>query len=252
MNPHDIRLSLKTRKPILGIWRLIDSNELTEIIGSNGFQFQIFDREHGNFDFAAVQTGIRTCELVGCSPWVRVRGIDTVEVQRALDSGAQGIVFPQLKSVEDFQTAVECMQFPPHGRRGFNPFTRAGDYGGENRNKLSDGYALCVPIVETLSAVEHLGEILKLPGIDIIYVGAYDLSVQLNCKGEMSHPRLRSAIRSILSQCRKAKKPACLMVNSRKEIASYTKLGVFAFVYTVDTMVVRDAFRTKSQNANAK
>ena len=251
MNPHQIRVQLKARKPLFGIWRLMQSNDLTEIIGSSGFHFQIFDREHGNFDFAAVQEGIRACELTGCSPWVRVKGIDNVEVQRALDLGAHGIVFPQLKSLEDFHSAVELMRFPPTGRRGFNPFTRAGNYGGKSE-KLSDGYALCVPIVETLSAVEQLEGILKLPGIDLIYIGAYDLSVQLSCKGEMEHPKLIGSIERIISQCRKAKKSACLMVNSAKGIKRFKKLGVSAYVHTVDTIVVRDAFLQKIQASNLK
>ncbi len=254
MNPSEIRRSLKNQKPLFGIWRLIQSNDLTEIIGLSGFQFQIFDREHGNFDFSAVQEGIRNCELVGCSPWVRVKGIDSVEVQRALDLGAHGIVFPQLRSLQDFRSAVECMKFPPLGRRGFNPFTRAGNYGGKSKkeNKLTNDYALCVPIVETLSAVEELQSILTLPGIDMIYVGAYDLSVQLGCKGDMLHPKLVKTISNILAKCRKAKNPVCLMVKSSKEIAYYKRLGAFAYVYTVDTIVIRDAFEQKIQAAKSK
>jgi 4-hydroxy-2-oxoheptanedioate aldolase len=178
-----------------------------------------------------------------------VKGIDNVEVQRALDLGAHGIVFPQLKSLEDFRSAVECMKYPPLGRRGFNPFTRAGNYGGKpsKENKLTNEYALCVPIVETLSAVEQLDKILALPGIDLIYVGTYDLSVQLGCKGDMVNPKLRKTVGEILGQCRMAKKPACLMVNSAKDVEHCKKLGAFAYVYTVDTIVVRDAFQQKSQ-----
>jgi 4-hydroxy-2-oxoheptanedioate aldolase len=242
--PSNLKSRLQQKEALHGIWRLIQSHQLTEIIGSVGFDFQIFDREHGSSGFRSLETAIRTCELAGSSPWVRVGGINSTEVQRSLDIGAQGIVFPQLKGVEDFQKAVQTMKFPPLGCRGYNPFTRAGNYGTATTvpKMLTDDFAACVPIIETLAAVDDLDKILQIPGIDLLYVGAYDLSVQLGCKGVMDDPRLLTTISRIIQQCVQGKMPTAVMVNSAEQAEAYRRLGVTVFVHTVDTNIACGAF----------
>lgn len=246
----NIKSRLEEKRLLHGIWRLIQSEPLTEIISSSGFDFQIFDREHGSYDFASLETAIRTCELCGSAPLVRVTGINATEVQKCLDLGAHGIVFPQLKNLDDFRRAVQCMKFPPLGCRGFNPFTRAGNYAAESDvvpEKLTDAFAVCVPIVETLSAVDKLDSILALPGIDLLYVGAYDLSVQLGCKGVMNHPTLMNTIADIIAKSRTHNVPSCVMVNGSEQMGYFRELGVSVFVHTVDTNVVRGAFHEKAK-----
>jgi 4-hydroxy-2-oxoheptanedioate aldolase len=237
-----LKAKLKEGTELHGIWRLMDCDALTEILALAGFDFQIFDREHGSFGFEALESSIRLCEGSGSNALVRVTGVDRVEVQRCLDMGAQGVVFPQLDSFDDINSAVRTMQFAPAGTRGFNPFTRASGYGNRHEADKPDR-ALCIPIIETLNAMRQLSRIVELAEVDLIYLGAYDLSVHLGCKGQMNNPILIRMIEEAVACCRRADKPVALMVKDAEETRRWRSLGVAVFVHAVDTKLISDACR---------
>ncbi len=122
---------MNKKKSFQGIWRILPSSPITEIISESGFDFQIFDLEHGSYDFETLAQDIKICQLLNCLAYVRVSGLNKVEVQKCLDLGADGIVFPQLSVYDDFKLATQLIQYPPKGIRGFNPFVRSGKYGFE-------------------------------------------------------------------------------------------------------------------------
>ena len=183
-----------------GIWRITPSMTLTEIIAQSDFDFQIFDCEHGGYDYQTLEQDIRVCQLMNCSAYVRVTGLDKVEVQRCLDLGADGIVFPQLNNYSDFKYATSLIQYPPNGIRGFNPFVRAGKYGFEN---IEEKKLKCIAIIETIQAVEEIDEILALEDLDLVYIGVYDLSAQLNCMGIMDSTQLIKGVNELIIKCNK-------------------------------------------------
>lgn len=229
----------QTDKPSHGIWRIMPSMTLTEIIGQSNFDFQILDCEHGAYDFQTLDEDIKICHLVSCKAYIRVSGLDKVEVQRCLDLGADGIVFPQLNEFKDFELATKMLQYAPKGVRGFNPFVRAGKYGfGDIHEKKIK----CIAIIETLQAVEDLDHILSLADLDMIYIGVYDLSAQLNCIGVMDSPPLMAIVDSIIDKCNKASKEISLMVNNSDSYNNYKNKGVNYFVHTVDTHQLKTVF----------
>jgi 4-hydroxy-2-oxoheptanedioate aldolase len=222
-----------------GIWRVIPSQPITEIIAQSGFDFQILDCEHGAYDYQSLDADIRACDLYNCAAFVRVSGLSKVEVQRCLDLGASGIVFPQLTKYTDFEQAIEQVNYAPTGTRGFNPFVRAWGYGINNGIIKK---AKCIVIIETLQAVDDLEQILNLAGIDMIYVGSYDLSAQLGCIGKMNDVRLTAVVNEIIKQCNAAAKPVGVMVSGAEQYNLYKDRGVNVFVHTVDTHQIKRAF----------
>lgn len=226
------------RPPGRGIWRILPSPQLTEIAARSGFDFQILDREHGAYDFASLHTDIMACELHGCSPWVRVGGCSGAEVQRCLDLGAGGIVFPQLADAAAFRQAASLMDHAPQGVRGYNPFVRAYHYGSGD----SALRPLFVPIVETLTAVDDLDEIVKIDRIDLIYIGSYDLTTQLGCPGEIDHPRMRKVVERILGVAQTVGLRVGMMATTRRVEAFWRQRGVETIVEGVETDRLRTAF----------
>jgi 2-keto-3-deoxy-L-rhamnonate aldolase RhmA len=223
--------------PFRGLWRIIPSPQLTEAVALAGFDFQILDCEHGAYDYGSLLTELLACERHGCAALVRVSGRDPVEVQRCLDLGARGLVFPQLATVDDFARAAAMLDYAPTGTRGFNPFVRAGGYGaarGEPRPWF-------VPIVETLTAVEQLGAILALRRIDLVYVGSYDLSAQLGCPGQMEAPELLQTVARVFAACRAAGVPAAAMAPTPAAEASLAAQGVQTLVHGVESHLLREA-----------
>ncbi len=218
--------------PLHGLWRVVPSPSLTEILAQSGFDFQILDCEHGAYDYASLLNDILACELHGCAPFVRVSGTSKVEVQRCLDLGARGIVFPQLSRFHDFAAAASMMDYAPAGTRGFNPFVRAGAYGSSPTPLTRPWFT---PIVETREAVDQIEAILKIDRIDLVYIGSYDLSAQLGVTGQMDAAPLVQAVDRILAACRHAGKPASLMVLSDDDARKRTSMGVQALVHGVDS-----------------
>lgn len=221
--------------PLHGLWRTVPSPALTEICALGGFHFQILDCEHGGYDYATLLADVMACERHGCRPLVRVGGADRIQVQRCLDLGARGIVFPQLATVEDFTRAAAMMDYAPAGTRGYNPFVRAADYGSRRAGAPAAGRPWCVPIVETLAAVEQIEAIVRLDRIDLVYVGVYDLSAQLGCPGVLNTPELAQRLDRIVAACRGAAKPVAMMALSAEAARRLAARGVQALVHGVES-----------------
>lgn len=223
-----------------GIWRLMPSQTLTEILAQAGLDFQILDCEHGTYDFGTLQSDVIACERWNCEPWIRVSGTDKIEVQRCLDLGARAIVFPQLNTVEDFARAAATMDYPPKGARGFNPCVRALEYGLPQPVPVnSSERPWFVPIIETLVAVDQIERILELDRIDLVYIGAFDLSAQCGSPGEIEAPQVVSAMERILVACRERNLKTGLIARHRTSFLQQAH----CLVHGVDTLCIKSALQ---------
>jgi 2-keto-3-deoxy-L-rhamnonate aldolase RhmA len=233
-----------SRIPVFGVWSLINSPAVVEIVASAGMDFQIFDMEHGIFDLPSLEECIRTAESRKCTPFVRVPGLIPSIFQNCLDCGAQGIIVPQIRNYDDAVYAVKCAKFPPLGIRGFNPFTRAGNFRGaptDPQFRLSNDFSLTGVIIENKTAYDDLDRILTIPHLDIIYLGVYDMSVALGCMGDMSNPALLEFVSKSIGRIRNAGKAPGLMVKNETDSTKYLDLGATFFVYRVDTEIIFSA-----------
>jgi 4-hydroxy-2-oxoheptanedioate aldolase len=221
-----------------GIWRIIPSPTLTEIVCQSQFDFQIFDCEHGAYDYQTLLEDIRICHYNKCQAYVRVSGLNKVEVQRCLDFGADGIVFPQLEEFEDFELASQLLKFSPNGVRGYNPFVRSGGYGF---SKIDVKKIKCIVIIETIGAVKLLDRILSIESIDVVYVGVFDLSSQLGCQGDLKSEKLNQMVEEIINKVRRARKVVALMNVDPIRTNDYRKMGVSSFVQGVDSYLIKSA-----------
>jgi 4-hydroxy-2-oxoheptanedioate aldolase len=189
---------------------------LTEIFAQSGLDFQILDCEHGAYDYGTLLPDILACERHGCAPLVRVSGTDKIEVQRCLDLGAHGLVFPHLATADDVDHAGAMMDYAPGGTRGYNPFVRAGAYRIERDADAAAASARpwFIPIIETLTAAEQIEAIAKLEWVDLVYIGVYDLSAQLGTPGDLNAPELGRVVDRIIATCAAARKPVAMMALS--------------------------------------
>lgn len=227
--------------PLHGLWRIIPSPMLTEIFAQSGLHFQILDCEHGAYDYATLLPDILACERHGCAPFVRVSGTNKIEVQRCLDLGARGLVFPQLNTVADFAAAAAMMDYAPAGTRGYNPFVRAGEYGIRGSDAPAVARPWFIPIIETLPAVEAIDAIAALPRVDMIYVGAYDLSAALGCAGRMDAPELTAVIDRVIAAAVKARKSIGAMALNADVARTLSGRGIRALVHGVDSHRIKQS-----------
>lgn len=237
-----IRRKLTAGKAVIGIWNTLASPIATEVMAQAGFDFQIIDLEHGPFVLDHVHDHVRACESAGCSPLVRVPANADWMVLQALDQGAHGIVMPQVKSAQEAQQLLQHMKYHPMGRRGFSPFTKAGGFTRQHMDTYvttSNAMTVSAVIVESEEGLSRLDEILAVPGLDVVYFGAYDLSQALGHPGEVRHPRVVEAIRRGAEQVARAGCYAGGFVpQSKEDIAWLLDMGMRVITYEVDSSIL--------------
>lgn len=174
---------------------------VVELIGLAGLDAALIDLEHNGLDLSTVQSMIVAAESVGITPIVRLPAIDPSLVTRLLDMGAQGIQLDGVKSAEGARALVDAVRFPPEGSRGLIWNSRSARYGTVSRASYTDeaNAATLVKIsIDDLDGINAAEEIAAVPGVDIIGVGAHDLSSMLGVIGEPNHPRLVAAIERVI------------------------------------------------------
>jgi 2-keto-3-deoxy-L-rhamnonate aldolase RhmA len=205
MQTNTVRQALKDGKLQLGAGvAQLRSPEVARVYAAAGFDWAFVDTEHGGFGIETVQDFCRVANLEGLAPIVRVADMQYPLVSRALDCGAQGIIFPRVESPELLAQAVRWTRFPPEGVRGYG---LGGPQLSYQRQAFADVIAhsnantLVVLQIETVAAFEAREDLLSIPGIDAVLIGPADLSVSLGIPGDFENPRMLQTIDAIRDSC---------------------------------------------------
>jgi 2-keto-3-deoxy-L-rhamnonate aldolase RhmA len=180
------------------------SPEVLRIYAAAGFQWVFIDGEHGGFDIETIQDLCRASNDTGLCPVVRVASMEYALVARALDCGAQGVIFPRVESVELLERAVSWTKFPPVGIRGFGLAPTNINYEKATIGQVLEhvnNETLVVLQIETQKAVDTRDELLSVKGIDAVMVGPVDLSISLGCPGDFENPKMVAAMEAIRDSC---------------------------------------------------
>ena len=166
---------------LVGTLITIPSAEVAEIMAGVGFDWLFIDTEHSPFNAHGAQTILQAAGQ-NCPCVVRVPANDEVWIKKALDIGADGIIAPQVNSAADAEAIVRMCKYPPDGTRGVG-IGRAHQYGlGFNQYMERANNEIAVILqAETAQALKNIFEIVKVPGIDAIFIGPYDLSARMDC-----------------------------------------------------------------------
>src|SRR6266403_3835117 len=180
------------------------SQDVCRIFADAGFQWAFIDTEPGSFDVETVQDICRISVLVGLSPIVRVAELQYSLVSRALDSGAEGIIFPRVESAELLAKAISWVKFPPLGVRGYGLTPLQAGHEKMTIPEIiehKNANTMVVLQIETQRAVDARDELLSVPGIDAVMVGPVDLSISLGVPGDFQHPKMVEAMEQIRDSC---------------------------------------------------
>jgi 2-dehydro-3-deoxyglucarate aldolase/4-hydroxy-2-oxoheptanedioate aldolase len=205
MRTNQVKKALAEGKVQLGTgFGQFRSQDAVRIFAQAGLHWAFIDTEHGGFDLETVQDLCRIAVLVGLCPIVRVAEMQYSLVTRALDSGAQGIIFPRVESPELLEKAVSWTKFPPAGIRGFGLVPLHVDHEKVSIPQIIEhvnANTMVVLQIETQRAVDARDELLSVPGIDAVMIGPADLSISLGIGGEFLHARMVDAIDKIRDSC---------------------------------------------------
>jgi 4-hydroxy-2-oxoheptanedioate aldolase len=196
-----------------------------EVAASLGFDWLLIDLEHGNGSLADLRNMLLACRGSSSAPIVRLRSVEADDVKFVMDSGAAGIMFPFVNSAEEARRAVECMKYPPLGKRGVAGIIRATNYGADWKIYFEEANAnsLVVVQIETPEAVACAAEIAAVDGVDVLFVGPLDLSVNLGTPNDFTTEPFIAALKHVIAVCETAGKlPGILsrpqLVQQHKEL----------------------------------
>ncbi|MBM3775632.1 MAG: aldolase [Acidobacteria bacterium] len=205
MKINQVKQNLAAGKLQLGTgFGQLRSPEIPRMLAAAGFHWAFVDTEHGGFDLETVQDVCRVAVMAGLCPVVRVADLQYSLVARALDCGAQGILFPRVESPELLERAVSWTRFPPAGTRGYGLTATQVDYEPLSFSQIIEhvnANTLVVFQIETRRALDAREELLSVPGIDAVLIGPADLSIALGVPGEFQHPRMVEAMEAVRESC---------------------------------------------------
>ena len=205
MRINTVKQALKEGKAQFGCnTSMLRSPEVPRILAAAGLHWTYLDSEHGGFDLETLQDLIRAANEAGLCPVVRVADLQYPLVARALDCGAQGVLFPRVESAELLEKAISWTRFPPEGVRGYGLQPTHVGYEAVGMPAIiahANANTMVVLQIETKTALERIDELLSVPKIDAVMIGPADLSISLGVAGQFEHPTLVAAIEKIRDAC---------------------------------------------------
>ncbi|MDD5129555.1 MAG: aldolase/citrate lyase family protein [Candidatus Omnitrophica bacterium] len=249
----NIKQTLKERlqagKNVLGTWCLLPSEAVVNVIAKAGLDFVLIDLEHGAISPECALRMVMAAQADGSEAVIRVSCNDESEVAKALDIGSNGVIVPHIETPRECRDALSFIKYPPSGVRGFSPYVRSGGYAQtkgyvskENQRILSG------IIIEGLEGIVNIDSIIADTRLDLVYIGAYDISVALGVPGEISNPKVVKIIKECVKKIRAHKKAAGALFHSEQELRLFKSIGIQFLCYRVDSDILYSAFNTIVNN----
>lgn len=241
-----LKAKLKANELTLGSWVTIGHPSVVEIMAQAGFEWLTVDLEHSPISFETAQALITVIQANGMQALVRVGKNDEVIIKRTMDSGADGVIVPMVKTAAEAEEAVSYVKYPPKGKRGVG-LARAQKYGTgfEEYKQWLDSEAVLIAQIEHVESVRNIDSILAVDGVDGVIIGPYDLSGSMGRPGDFAHPDMKEAITAVEKACVKAGKPAGYHVIDSDPSSLQEKIDAgFTFLaYSLDFFFLGDAAR---------
>jgi len=234
-----LRIALQKRNTALGGWIQIGHPAVAEIFAACGFDWIGVDLEHGAMDLETLTELFRAMNGTSAVPVARLPMNDPIWIRRALDAGARGLIVPMVNTPEEAEQAVRWAKYPPRGERGFG-FSRANRYGRDFADYAANANSEIAMIlqIEHRRAMEHLEAILRVPDVDGVFIGPYDLSGSYGKPGELDCPEMKRALKHFLRCCKKHRKAAGihLVRPDRKTVQNALREGYSLVALGMDTV----------------
>ena len=219
MKPNRLKRRIVDGETVIGTFCLIPNATVVEAIATAGIDFVVLDTEHGPLSLETCENLIRAAECGGATPIIRVQANRSELILRVLDIGAGGVQVPQIECAEDARATVHSAKYAPMGQRGLAVCTRAGQYVGvPDHTESSNAEQMVIVHIEGIQAVDHLDEILEVDGIDVIFLGPYDMSQSLGIPGQVDDPLVKRTLQKCAARARDA----------GRAVGSYAKDNAYA------------------------
>ena len=232
---------LKTEQQI-GLWVGLADAYGTEIAANAGYDWLLIDGEHAPSDLRTTLAQLQSIAAYPSQAVVRPPIGSVQLIKQLLDIGAQTLLIPMVETVEQAQLMVKAVRYPPEGIRGVGAaLARATRW-----NSIPDYYATAhenICLLIQIEGIKNLDDILKVEGIDGIFIGAVDLSATMGYQGNPNHPEVQKTVVDAIQRIRAAGKAAGILSTQHEATQMYLDLGTEFVAVGVDTSVLMNSLR---------
>jgi 2-keto-3-deoxy-L-rhamnonate aldolase RhmA len=221
-----------------------DTPGVMRILATAGADFALFDLEHTGWDAGSLRRVLATGRGTGVHPLVRAVRAEYAQIAPALDAGAGGVMAPMIETAEQARTLVESARYPPLGRRGFGVIMSDELAGGGPgaRAERANRETVVIAQIESPRGIENADEILSVPGIDLVWLGQFDLSLGLGVPGQFDHPSYLEAVDHLVRAAQARRIPLGQLVGSVEAGREMRERG-FEVIAFADIWVFERALR---------
>jgi 2-keto-3-deoxy-L-rhamnonate aldolase RhmA len=217
---------------------------IARITAGAGAEFVLFDMEHTGWSLETIRQLMATTRATDLTPLVRVPTSEGYFITGALDVGAAGVAVPQVETAEQARAIVTAAKYPPLGRRGVSAGVAHDDYCVGNVAEAiehANREVLLIAQIETARGAGHCDAIAAVPGIDVLWLGQYDLTASLGIPGQFTHPDFLAARRAVVQACKRHDKVGLYGCGNVDELAAAAADGFRLLMYTSDISIYQRA-----------
>ena len=226
MQRNAFKHDLAAGKLQIGLWSSLCSNVAAEIISDSGFDWMLLDTEHSPNEIPDLVGQLQAMQGSKTTPIIRPAWNDAVLAKRALDIGAQSLLFPYIQNSEEAKRAVASTRYPPQGIRGVSVAARASRYGRTPGYLGKANDEICVLVqVETGPSLAQIEKIAAVEGVDGVFIGPSDLAASLGHLGNPQHADVQKAIADAVKRLKAVGKPAGILTGNEEEARRYIDWG---------------------------
>jgi 2-keto-3-deoxy-L-rhamnonate aldolase RhmA len=254
MRPNPALQRLRGGETVLGMFAIdLYSTGLARTATSAGAEFVVFDQEHTGWGLDQIRPLLAAARASETVPLVRVRTLDAHAIGSVLALGALGVMVPLIRDADEARAVVAAAKYPPQGDRGFGilyPDEHEGDVGGYMR--WANDELMVIAMVETVSALEDLDTIAAIDGIDVLWIGHFDLTASMGIPGEFDNPRYAEALRQVVDACERHGKAAGISTDDADHAAALAGQGFRFMAVGHDIVLLRDALQQRLADVRAR
>jgi 2-keto-3-deoxy-L-rhamnonate aldolase RhmA len=219
---------------------------LPQICKNAGADFLLYDMEHTGLGFETLKTQLALCRGLDLVPMARVPRGEYHFIARALDVGALGVMIPMVSTRAQAEHIVSCTRYPPFGRRGAAfGFAHDDSEGGDVAAKMAALHerTLVIAQIETAEGLDNVEAIAAVAGVDVLWIGQFDLTNFLGIPAQFQHPAYLAAVDRVVRACATHGKTPAMLATDDDWASDYAAKGFRLMAYGIDQLLLQSALR---------
>jgi len=249
----NLKKRLRQGDTLHGCWLNLGSSVTAEIVGMSGFDWVLIDLEHGAGVEKDVLHQLQALEHTPAAAVVRIESAQRQRIHRVLDMGAEGVMVPRISNATEAAAVASGLHYPPDGNRGIAKMVRASGFGQNfpDYYKNAKENILGIVQIETAEVLSHLDAVAALAGIDVLFIGPSDLSMELGIFGQFDHPLFKDAVHATVNAAQKAGKATGILLQHPDDYKKYHDIGIRLIACGADGTFVAEGARNMANKLKA-